>query len=66
MIYSDLFLLFHLEHVVRAFINASLQPQATNETVISGGGVTPPGTSPAAAATSTSSAPSTGQAASGE
>ncbi|XP_037037259.1 glycogen synthase kinase-3 beta-like isoform X2 [Bradysia coprophila] len=49
----------------RAFINTNLQPQTTNETVISGGGVTPPGTSPAVAATSTSSAPSTGQAASG-
>lgn len=64
MTYSNLFTLFHVEHVVRAFINTSLQPQATNETVISGG--VSPGTSPAAAATSTSSAPSTGQTASGE
>ncbi len=54
-------LINHAEHQ-RAFINTSSQPQATSEAVISADGVTPP----AAAATSTSSAPSTGQAASGE
>lgn len=61
-------IVFFPEHV-RAFINTSLQPQATNDTVISGGTVVDGGTSPAAAAaaaTSTSSAPSTGPAASGE